>query len=76
MLAFVFAAWEVSFGLWLQTQLHSKADFEGYRETSPPQLNLPSQSMSTAPAEGVGRIPSAQVIHQIQLLSDTGITVA
>lgn len=38
MLAFVFVAWEVSFGLWLQTQLCSKADFEGYRETSPPQL--------------------------------------
>lgn len=35
---FVLAAWEVSFGLWLQTQLCSKAGFKGYRETSSPQL--------------------------------------
>lgn len=36
-----FAAWVVSFGLWLQTQLSSKAGFEGDREASQP-TSLPS----------------------------------
>ena len=70
MLAFVFVAWEISFGLWLQTHLCSKADFECCREMSPPQLtSLPRAWVH-------GRIPSAQTLYQIQLLSDTAITMA
>lgn len=70
MFAFVFAAWQFSFGLRLHTQLHLQADFEGYREMSPRRLKSLPKQKHNACRRG-GEIPGAQT--QFLLGTDIGV---